>query len=210
MLRDRCSHRCRTDGDSISPLVWHVGPLSPGADPPLTILWAAIALGGWVFVPTDVQDADLGWVKKVFDSQPTEVAPTVRSRSVVMGVRGEDLAAQRAVAPVRTAGRDRRDKLHRGHAGRGRPRRAEGRPHYQRLAQFRNAGVIRLIFLEATDVPNAEWLIENTAAHAVSLPFGVADLTAAYGLLDIAKEVGTAVLARRPERVVWERDRGLG
>jgi hypothetical protein len=198
----------RAGGESIAPLVWRVGPLSPAADPPLTILWAAVALGGWVFVPTDVPDAELAWVKKVFDSQPTEVARTVRSRSVVMGVRGEDLAARRA------------SRLYERLAGLGAtscaavmleeadPIELKGGRAYQRLTQLREAGVIRLIFLEATDVPNAEWLIENTAAHAVSLPFGVADLTAAYGLLDIAKEVGTAVLARRPERIVWNATAG--
>ena len=197
LARARCHARWRM----IAPLVWRVGPLGPGVDPPLTILSAAIATGGWVFLPADVPDADLGFLK-AFDSK------TIQRPSIVMGVRGEDLAAQRAFAPVRTTGRDRRDKLCGGHPGRGRSHRAEGRPAYQRLTQLRDAGVTRLIFLEATDVPNAEWLIENTAAHAVSLPFGVADLTAAYGLLDIAQEVGTAVLVRRPERVVWNATSG--
>ena len=191
----------RAGGDSIAPLVWRVGPLGHGADPPLTILWAAVALGEWVYVPTDVPDAELAWVKKVFDSRTAELTRTLRSRSLIIGRAGRGPAPRPALAPVR----ERLGALGASNCAavmleEADPIELKGGLAYQRLTQLRDAGVTRLIFLEATDVPNAEWLIENTAAHAVSLPFGVADLTAAYGLLDIAKEVGTAVLARRPER----------
>jgi hypothetical protein len=198
----------RAGGDSIVPLVWRVMPLRPGAEPPLSILWAAVATGEWVYVPTDVSDAELAWVTKVFDSHTAELTRTLRSRSLIVGARGEDLAA-------RGASRLRERLAALGAAScaavmleEADPIELKGGRAYQRLTQLRDAGVTRLIFLEATDVPNAEWLIENTAAHAVSLPLGVADLTAAYGLLDIAKEVGTAVLARRPERAVWNATAG--
>jgi hypothetical protein len=198
----------RAGGDSIAPLVWRIEPLSPGATPPLTVLWAAIAMGGWVFVPADLPDADLRWVKEALDARPRDVAAAGAKPSVAIGVRGEDLAA-------RSASRVRERLAALGSAScaavmleEADPIELKGGRPYQRLAQLRDAGVTRLIFLEATDVPNAEWLIENTAAHAVSLPFGVADQTAAYGLFDVAREVGTAVLARRPVRTVWNAPAG--
>jgi hypothetical protein len=198
----------RAGGDSISPLVWRITPLGTGADPPLTVLWAAVAGGEWVYVPADMPDAELAWVKKVFDAHSIEATRAARSRSLVIGVRGEDLAARRA-ARVRerlaALGATSCAAVMLEEAD---PVELKGGRTYQRLTQLRDAGVIRLIFLEANDVPNAEWLIENTAAHAVSLPYGVADQTAAYGLLDIAKEVGTAVLARRPDRRVWNAPAG--
>jgi hypothetical protein len=86
----------RAGGESIAPLVWRIEPLSPGATPPLTILWAAIAMGGWVFVPADLPDADLRWVKEVLDARPRDLAGPVAKPSVVMGVRGEDLATRSA------------------------------------------------------------------------------------------------------------------
>jgi hypothetical protein len=192
----------RAGGESISPLVWRVEPQRPGAAPPLTILWVAMAAGGWVFVPPDVPDADLSWLKKAFTSR------TIESPSIVMGVRGEDLAGRSA-----TRVRERLAALGMTACAavmleEADPLELKGGRAYQRLTQLRDAGVTRLIFLEATDVPNAEWLIENTAAHAVSLPFGVGEQTARYGLLDVAKEVGTAVLAHRPTQPVWNAPAG--
>jgi hypothetical protein len=192
----------RAGGESIAPLVWRIGPLDPTADPPLTVPRAAIVMGGWFFVPAEVPDADLGWLKNVFNSY------ALQKLSVVMGVRGEDLAgrsASRVRERLAAIGADACAAVMLEEAD---PIELKGGRAYQRLTQLRDAGVTRLIFLEATDVPNAEWLIENTAAHAVSLPLGVGDQTASYGLLDVAKEVGTAVLARRPERVVWNAPAG--
>lgn len=77
-----------------------------------------------------------------------------------------------------------------------------GRP-FHRLYKLRDAGKLRLIFLDADTVADAEWLIDNTPAHAIGIPFGIADQTAAYRVLAAAAEMGTAILSRTPETALW-------
>jgi hypothetical protein len=83
-----------------------------------------------------------------------------------------------------------------------------GRP-FHRLARLRERGEIELIFLDAADVPTAAWMVEHTPAHAVCVGIGLADLTAEYALLPAAQEMGTAVIARAPQRPAWSRGIGV-
>jgi hypothetical protein len=70
-----------------------------------------------------------------------------------------------------------------------------GRP-YHRLSQLRDAGLTRMIFLDAANAEVAEWMTENTPAHAVAVPYDLADQTARYRLFDVAKEMETRLLSR--------------
>ncbi len=74
---------------------------------------------------------------------------------------------------------------------------------FQRLSKLRQQGSVRDLFLGAGEIAEAQWMIENTPAHAVMLPFGLADQTAAFTALGTAMELGTAVLARRPTVARW-------
>jgi hypothetical protein len=77
-----------------------------------------------------------------------------------------------------------------------------GRP-YQRLSQLREQKLAALIFLRAADVPSAQWMVENTPAAAVIIPYGLADLTAQYALLDLAAASGTALIVDAPSQAIW-------
>jgi aryl-alcohol dehydrogenase-like predicted oxidoreductase len=71
-----------------------------------------------------------------------------------------------------------------------------GRP-FHRLSQLRDAGLTHMIFLDATTSEVAEWMVENTPALAVAVPYDLADQTARYRLFDVAKEMETRLLSRR-------------
>jgi hypothetical protein len=80
-----------------------------------------------------------------------------------------------------------------------------GRP-FHRLAQLRDAGRTQLAMLEAPDVADAEWMVESTPAHAISLPFDLSDQLAKYRVLPAAREMGTAILSRRAAPARWPLD----
>ena len=63
---------------------------------------------------------------------------------------------------------------------------------------MREKGLAQLAMVETHEVLEAEWLVENSPAHAVLAPYGIAEMSAAYRLLDAAREVGTGILATRP------------
>ena len=71
-----------------------------------------------------------------------------------------------------------------------------GRP-FHRLAQLRDAGLTKFIFLDAINAEVAEWMVENTPARAVAVPFGLADQNASFRLVGTAAEMGTKLLSRR-------------
>lgn len=72
---------------------------------------------------------------------------------------------------------------------------------FHRLTQLRDE--VRDVGLSADDMPSAEWMVENTPAQAICIPFGLADQTARYSLLSAAAGLGTAVFAHRPSRPLW-------
>ena len=187
-------------GRTISPLVWRIdGPPPEAGSARAAAVARAFGAAEWCYVPSGLTDE---LVRRWADfAAPIGGGAGVGVR-VIAGVRVDELLARDA-APLRR-------RLAHG------PGRCEavmleeadplelknGRP-YQRLNRLRDAGVARLIFLEAPDAATAEWLVENTAAHAVSVPLGLEDLTALYGLPQLAAEVGTALLARKPEAATW-------
>jgi hypothetical protein len=73
-----------------------------------------------------------------------------------------------------------------------------GRP-YSRLSRLRDDGRTSLLMLEAYDDAEAEWMVENTAAHAVSVPYSAGDQLVRYRVLEHARQLGVALLAREPD-----------
>ena len=67
---------------------------------------------------------------------------------------------------------------------------------FHRLIQLRERGLTRTFWLDAEDAATAEWMVENTPAHAVCVPFSLDDQLAAYRVLPAAAEMGLAVIAK--------------
>lgn len=74
---------------------------------------------------------------------------------------------------------------------------------FQRLLELRHEGAVAAIAIQAGDLNTARWVLENTAAQVLVLPFGLGDLTAAYTLLPDAQQLGFAVVAQAPAETVW-------
>ena len=65
------------------------------------------------------------------------------------------------------------------------------------MLQLRDAGLTQFSFLEAESAEVAEWMVENTPARAVSVPFDPADQTARFRLTEVAREMESHLLSRR-------------
>ncbi len=69
-----------------------------------------------------------------------------------------------------------------------------GRP-YQRFSRLLDEGRADLLILEAGDTAQAEWMIENTAAHGILLRYDPFDQSARYRALTAANELGMGIIA---------------
>jgi hypothetical protein len=67
---------------------------------------------------------------------------------------------------------------------------------FHRLSQLRDRGVTSQFWVDVSDVQDAEWLVENTPAHAVVIGYGIADQAAKYRLLKSANDMGVAVVGK--------------
>jgi hypothetical protein len=67
---------------------------------------------------------------------------------------------------------------------------------FHRLIQLRERGLAQTFWLEAEDAATAEWMVENTPAHAVCLPFSISGQSAGYRVLPAAAAMGVALVAR--------------
>jgi hypothetical protein len=182
------------------PEVTASAPLPP-SDSLLARLAAATARGlDWFWLSSDVTTESL----KVFaESRDAIEADEGRVLHAVLGAAVDDFATRDAAgvrARVAALGRGRCDAVMLEDATLLDLK--SGRP-FQRLAKLRDDGLAGLLFLGAGDVASAEWMVEHTPAHAVCVPYGLPDLSAAHALLDAAAELGTALLARAPERALW-------
>jgi hypothetical protein len=169
-------------GSPIPPIVWRVSHASPFNAHVLTR--AAAAGADWVLVDADVPPASL----------PRDVF-----LHTIIGIDLETLverAGRRLTARLDALPGERCDALLLQHATANDLK--SGRP-YNRLTRLRDEGRAPLLILEAIDAAEAEWMVENTAAHAVSVPYGIGDQLVRYRVLQHAKDLGVAILAREPE-----------
>ena len=86
-----------------------------------------------------------------------------------------------------------------------------GRP-FHRFARLRDEGRVNYcIASSADDFAAAEWMVEHTPAHGILATFGLEDPTLKYRVLDAARELGTAIIARRPDgnTAVWNPPRPI-
>ncbi len=171
------------DGRTISAVVWELNRAPVEEDREL--LDASRALDAdWFLVPAS-----------------TSIDPwrdfLVESDHLIIGVDSDDLVARRNRALT-----DRLESLARSSCDAAMLQDADtdslkaGRP-FHRLANLRDSGLTKLLFLDSTSAEAAEWITENTPAHAVAVPYDLSDQTARYRLFEVAQEMGTKLLARR-------------
>jgi hypothetical protein len=77
---------------------------------------------------------------------------------------------------------------------------------FHRLSQLRDQGITNLFFIDAPDHATAEWMLDHSPAHAIGIPFGLADQTAKYRLCEDATNFGTGLIARPPRHILWQPD----
>jgi hypothetical protein len=176
----------------VPPVLWE---LTAGADPG-ALEEAAAAGADWFLVPASVP----------VDRIPTLVASirAIPSAHVVVGVTAADLVTRTRRAEVARIDALRPLKCAAVMVQAGGPSEMKSGGPFHRINNLRQQGRCELVFAEAETVADAEWMIANSPAHAVSVPFGIEDQTARWRVLAQGEELGTAVLARTPHERVWE------
>jgi len=179
----------RTDRP-VPPVLWEV---TAPADAAVTELLAA-AGAEWFLVPATVATADIAAI----------AASLPRMASVVVGVTAADLVARTRRAEVDRVDAIRPLKCAAVMVQAAGPSEMKSGGPFHRINNLRQQGKCDFVFAEAETVADAEWIIGNSPAHAVSVPFGIEDQTARFRVLEQAQELGTAIVARRVRERVWE------
>jgi hypothetical protein len=176
----------------VPPVLWELtAPADAGA-----VDEAAAAGADWFLIPASVA---IGQIPALVAS----IRP-LGSASVVIGATAAELSA-----------RTRRAELERIDALRplacaavivqaGGPSEMKSGGPFHRTNNLRQQGRCEFVFAEAESVADAEWIIANSPAHAVSVPFGIEDQTARWRVLGQGEELGTAILARAPHARAWD------
>lgn len=84
-----------------------------------------------------------------------------------------------------------------------------GRP-FHRMMRLRDHGILRHFAIAAERCADAEWFVNHTPAHAVSVPFGWLDQTAKYRVLSAAADLGVAIFAAPVAEAQWSPPEALG
>jgi aryl-alcohol dehydrogenase-like predicted oxidoreductase len=170
------------DGSTISAVVWEVNRV---VDRESLVACRALEANWFMFPATLSIDAIAPWRDELQASD-----------HLIVGVDSDDLVARRNSALV-----ERLEALGRSNCDAVMLQEVDtdslkaGRP-FHRLSQLRDAGLTRMIFLDAASAEIAEWMTENTPAHAVAVPYDLSNQTARYRLFDVAKEMETRLLSR--------------
>ena len=177
---------------SISPIIWELSHLDLSPQ----LLSAASAAGAnWFFIPESVAHDEL-----------ERAATLLAELSLIIGIDTQQLLSRRStpleqrLAALRLS---RCEAVMLQHAEITELK--AGRP-FHRLNQLRDSGRTRLAFVEAADAADAEWIIESSPAHAVSVPYGLRDQLVTYRAFKAAAEMGTALFARRTRHALWSVD----
>jgi hypothetical protein len=178
---------------SVPPFIWRISAIS-GLLPDLLQTCRALNMT-WLLLPTSLADDSLVQLALLLDASAPE-----EPWSLVLGIRADSL---RPRVPAGFHGRLaalRRSRIAAALLESTDANEVKAGWPFHRLAQLRDQGVIDLFLAEADDPLTAEWLVEHSPAHAVSVPFGTRDLNAQYRVLPAARELGMALLAAPPER----------
>jgi hypothetical protein len=176
---------------SIPPVVWQL----TNDVTPQVVSEAVDAGTDWLFIPEDVDPERLRRARSLLVGM-----------SLIVGVDTEQLLSRRSrplEQRLEALGREQCDGVMLQHAEITELK--AGRP-FHRLNQLRDKGKTKLAFIEAADAADAEWIIESTPAHGVSVPFDLHDQLVKYRVFASAAEMGTALLSRRSSRAMWTND----
>jgi hypothetical protein len=66
---------------------------------------------------------------------------------------------------------------------------------FHRLMRLRDRRLTELFLLDTENPAEAQWMLANTPAHGVCVPYGLLDQTIAFGVLAPATELGMAIVA---------------
>ena len=167
----------------VAPVIWRIGPdSSPSAD----VMQRLPEIGAaWFFIDADAPDDllhQLGQLtpamSAVIGMSQTHLTPRaahwLTGRLARLGLSSCDGVMIQDVSPSEIKA---------------------GGP-FHRLIQLRDRGLTKTFWIDAEDAPSAEWMVENTPAHALCIPFSLVDQTAAYRILPATAEMGLALIAR--------------
>lgn len=163
-------------GLAVPPVLWHVtAPTDP------SLVSAAVSLGAdafWIDADaTHVPSAPPAtWFVGVSLEEATRADPTrlLAILDQLPGRRAVGVVLQHAAAAQLKAGRA-----------------------IDRLQRLRQAGRFDALVLEAATTADAEWMTDNTPAHAIVAAYDLADQSAGWRVLASAAELGVAILATR-------------
>jgi hypothetical protein len=178
-------------------MLWEVDLPAVDAGEFAEVLQVVVAAGAdWFFIPNTVATGDLPLIVAQLQAVP--------SAQVVLGVAADDLVARTRRVEVERIDALRSLPCAAVMVQAGTPSEMKSGGPFHRVNTLRQQGRCQFVFAEAHDVADAEWMIAHTPAHAVTLPYGIADQTAGFRVLGVAaEEVGTGVIARRPTGAVW-------
>jgi hypothetical protein len=181
---------------AVPPVLWELDVARADGGSFADVLAIVAAAGAdWFFIPHSVLTADIPLL--------ADQLRALNRANVVVGVAGDQLVSRTQRAEV-----ERIDALGKLRCAAvmvqvASPSELKSGGPFHRLNALRQQGRCDFLFAEAQTVADAEWMVDSSPAHAVSLPFGIGDQTAAYRVMKSAEELGTALLARRPEAAVW-------
>ncbi len=161
----------------------------------------AQAQANWFFAPAGVGEEAL---RAFVERHPSSQCGPAEAYSLVLGVEPDHLLGREmreVVKRLEAVGRRECDAVMLQSAS---PAELKSGRAFHQLSKMRDGGMTQSVFLFTESVSDAEWLVENTPAHGVALPYGLLDQTAMFRVLEAADEMGTAVMSCRPREAVWE------
>ncbi len=184
----------------VSPLLWRLGDAPIEVD---ILTRAARAGANWLYLSHDAPEETVGAIREslarvnvafsfvigiAVDALQSRAATPLQQRLAALGVKNcAAVMLQNVVAADVKSGRP-----------------------FHRLMQLRDRGLVQTFWIESQTCADAEWMIENTPAHALSLPFGVLDQTARYRVAAASIELGTAIVAAPVASPVWQPPKSVG
>ncbi|MGE5611525.1 MAG: hypothetical protein ACM359_19905 [Bacillota bacterium] len=182
----------------IPPFLWQL-PDSAAAINPRVLETLSLAAATWFFIPRNVPQSGLSDFARALE-------PLADAARIVIAIDAAQLQPRRSriiqdrLAPL---SRSCCEAIYLQDIS---PSDVKAGSPFHRLSQLRDQGITSLFFIDAPDHATAEWMLDHSPAHAVCIPFGLADQTAKYRLFEDAAGFGTGLIARPPHRLIWQPD----
>jgi hypothetical protein len=181
-------------GTAVAPLLWEL-TFPPDAGIARAVLKAG---ANWFLLPASVPiDAIKGVVAPLTALDGVRIVVGTTAEELITRTRRAEVLRIEALAPLRCAAvMVQSADL---------SQMKSGGP-FHRTGNLRQQAKCEFVFAEASSAADADWIISNSPAHAVSVPFGIADQSAGFGVLALGEELGTAIIAHPPQQAIWKTD----